>query len=240
MTAKTRMQIERIKHLSPLPTDDYYSETEEVLAEEHDGVLDACYSLEALVPHVFPSSSRHDEVKVLYHDDLSASNIIVNPLSFRVTGIVDWECISIHLAWEAAECPFFLRGIEVEEPPPPRTPGGVEPELSEIRKDWEKFLLRHLYQKTLQDDVELSTDIMHKQKFSDRLEDIETNWTASRSWARKNACSWVTDRSKYIAIIVSGTKPSFSDFGMAMLPEFTSARSSRSTWFQTPGYLIYR
>lgn len=189
MMAKTRMQIERIKHLSPLPTDDYYSETEEALAEKQDNVLDACYNLEALVPHIFPPSSRHDEVELLYHADLSASDIIVDPLSYRVTGIVDWECVSIHPAWEAAVCPFFLRGIEVQEPPPSRTPGSVEPEpeleLSEIRKDWEKVLLRRLYQRTLQGDVELPPDIMHKQKFSDCLEQIETNWTASRYWARK-------------------------------------------------------
>ncbi|ODM24201.1 hypothetical protein SI65_02089 [Aspergillus cristatus] len=112
MMAKTRMQIERIKHLSALPIDDYYSETEAVLAEEQDDVLNACYSLETLVPHIFPPSSRHGRVKLLYHDDLSASNIIVDPLSYRVTRIVNWECVSIHPAWEATVCPFFLRGIE--------------------------------------------------------------------------------------------------------------------------------
>ncbi|KAJ5934456.1 hypothetical protein N7466_004003 [Penicillium verhagenii] len=183
MMAKTRMQIERIKHLSPLPTDDYYSETDELLAEDQEDVLDTCHSLEALVPHIFSPHGRDDEDNLLYHDDLSASNIIVDPISHRVTGVVDWECVSIHPAWEAAEFPFFLRGIEVPEPPP-QEPGIVEPDLVEIRKDWEKVCLRRLYRKTLQDNFELSPDIMRKQKFSFCLENIEMNWTASQYWAQ--------------------------------------------------------
>ncbi|KAB8224477.1 hypothetical protein BDV33DRAFT_199512 [Aspergillus novoparasiticus] len=162
--AKTRMQIERIKHLSPLPTDDFYSETDEALAEEQDDVWDTCYSLEELVSYIFPPPREQHEAKLLYHDDLSASNILVDP--------------------EATEYPFFLRGIDVQEPPPPPIPGTIEPELREIRKDWEKVRLRRLYTQTLQNDNEVSPDIMRKHKFSDCLENIEINWTASRYWAR--------------------------------------------------------
>ncbi|KAE8137446.1 hypothetical protein BDV38DRAFT_282993 [Aspergillus pseudotamarii] len=184
MMAKTRMQIERIKHLSALSTDDYYSETDEVLAVEQEDVLDTCYSLEKLVPYIFPPPGGQHEAKLLYHDDLSASNIMVDPVTYRVTGIVDWECVSIHLAWEVTEYPFFLRGIDVQEPPPPPASGIIEPELREIRKDWEKVCLRRLYRWTLHNDIGLSPDIMHKRKFSDCLENIEMNWTASGHWAR--------------------------------------------------------
>lgn len=69
--------------------------------------MDTCYSLEALVPHISPPITWHDEVELLYHDDLSASNIIVHPLSYCVTEIMDWECVSIHRAVEAAVYPFF-------------------------------------------------------------------------------------------------------------------------------------
>ncbi|KAE8342985.1 hypothetical protein BDV24DRAFT_161804 [Aspergillus arachidicola] len=60
----------------------------------------------------------------------------------------------------------------------------IEPELRELRKDWEKVRLRRLYTQTLQNDIEVSPDIMRKRKFSDCLENIEINWTASRYWAR--------------------------------------------------------
>ncbi|KAL2812781.1 hypothetical protein BDW59DRAFT_167727 [Aspergillus cavernicola] len=40
MLAKTDMQIERIKHLSPNPTDDYYCDTDEHLAKDLPDVLD--------------------------------------------------------------------------------------------------------------------------------------------------------------------------------------------------------
>ncbi|QMW46778.1 hypothetical protein G4B11_010233 [Aspergillus flavus] len=81
--------IERIKHISPLPTDDFYSETDEVLAEEQDDVLDTCYSLEEFVSYIFPPPCEQYEDELLYHDDLSASNLLVDPVSYHVTGIVD-------------------------------------------------------------------------------------------------------------------------------------------------------
>lgn len=129
--------------------------------------------------YIFPPPCEQYEDELLYHDDLSGSNILVDPVSYHVTGIVDWECVSIHPAWEATEYPFFLKGIDVQEPPPPRIPGTIEPELREIRKDWEKVCLRRLYTHTLQNHIELSPDIMRKRKFSDCLESIEINWTAS-------------------------------------------------------------
>lgn len=89
MMAKTRMQIERIKHLSALPTDDYHSETDKVLAEEQEDVLDTCYNLEKLVPYIFPPPGKQHEANLRYHDDFSASNIIVDPVTYRITGIVD-------------------------------------------------------------------------------------------------------------------------------------------------------
>ncbi|KAE8415350.1 hypothetical protein BDV36DRAFT_298207 [Aspergillus pseudocaelatus] len=177
--------IERIKHLSPLPTDDFYSETDEVLAEEQGDVLDTCYSLEELLPYIFLPPGGQYEAKLLYHDDLSASNIMMNSVSYRVTGIVDWESVSIHPAWEATEYPFFLRGMDVQMPPPlPPGSGTIEPELCEIRKNWEKVCLRRLYKRTLHNDIELSPDVKHKRKFSDCLETMQINWTASGYWAR--------------------------------------------------------
>jgi hypothetical protein len=196
MMAKTQIQIERIKNLSPSPTDEYYSETDEMLAEEQEDVLETCHKLEELIPSIFPFFAMRDEIKTLYHDDLSASNIIVDPISYRVTGIIDWESVAVCPAWESSECPPFLRGIEVQEPAPLATPGIDESGLVEIRKDWEKVLLRRVYIQSLQSArrdssgifstsrAESDGDIKNKREFAKYLEQIETRWTASRFWVR--------------------------------------------------------
>ena len=50
-----QIQIERIKNLSPLLTDEYYSETDEELADDQDEVLNICYDLKALIHDYFHS-----------------------------------------------------------------------------------------------------------------------------------------------------------------------------------------
>ena len=34
------------------------------------------------------------------HNDLSLANIIKDPTTFKVTGVVDWECIGTVPRWE--------------------------------------------------------------------------------------------------------------------------------------------
>ena len=39
--------------------------------------------------YIFPPPCEQYEDELLYHDDLSASNLLVDPVSYHVTGIVD-------------------------------------------------------------------------------------------------------------------------------------------------------
>ena len=96
MVAETDIQTERIKKLSPSPTDEYYSETDEELAEDQEAILETCNRLRQLVPAVFATSNP--EENMLYHTDLSSSNILVDPVTHRITGIVDWDCVNIRPA----------------------------------------------------------------------------------------------------------------------------------------------
>lgn len=194
MMAKTEIQIERIKNLSPLPTDEYFSETDEELADHQDEVLMTCYDLLSLVPSYFPSLDRRKEINTLYHSDLSDRNIIVDPNTYKITGIVDWESVSICPSWETSDYPHFLKGIVISEPPPPAGPEVDEEALTEIRKDWEKVLLRRQYLKDLRDagkglngipltpEIPSEYDIKQKRVFARFLYDMESRWGGARHW----------------------------------------------------------
>jgi hypothetical protein len=197
MMGKTQIRIERIKNLSPSPTD-------EMLAEKQEDVLETCCKLKELMLLIFLSFYVRNETKTLYHGDLSASNIIVDPISYHVTRIIDWESVAVCPTWESSEYSHFLRGIEVQEPAPLATPGIDESGLVEIRKDWEKDLLSRVYIQSLQSArrdssgifttsrAESDGDIRNKGEFAKYLEQIEIRWTASGNAEQR--------RSKYIVL----------------------------------------
>ncbi|KAL4782572.1 kinase-like domain-containing protein [Aspergillus varians] len=179
MLAKTNMQIERIKHLSPNPGDDYYNETDEYLAKHEKDVLEACNGLRDLVPGIFPQHT--EEHRVLYHHDLSDTNIILNLETLELNGVIDWESVGICPGWQATKVPKFLKGIEVREPPPIGTPGVDESAFVEIRKDWEKVRLRKLFREGLPE-ARATGDITRKLNFAEVLEEMESRWQAARVW----------------------------------------------------------
>lgn len=83
---------------------------------------------------------------MLWHDDLSSMNVLVDPKTYELAGIVDWESVSIVPAWETGDgIPYFLRGIDVAEPPPFGSVPIDKEGLVETRKDWELVLLRRKY-----------------------------------------------------------------------------------------------
>lgn len=194
MMAKAQIQIERIKNLSPLPTDEYYSETDEELANDQDEVLKTCYDLKALIPDYFPPFASSKDIKTLYHLDLSDRNIIVDPNTYHITGIVDWESVSICPSWETFDYPHFLKGIEVGEPPSLGSSEVDEEALTEIRKDWEKVLLRRVYSRSLWDagrglngiplthETLSGGDIKYKRFLASLLYGIESRWTGAKNW----------------------------------------------------------
>ncbi|KAL4804699.1 phosphotransferase enzyme family-domain-containing protein [Aspergillus unguis] len=178
MLAKTDMQIERIRHLEPNPGDEYYSEIDEYLAKHEKVVLNTCSGLRDLVPDIFHQT---EEQRLLYHHNLSDNNMILNPYTLELNGIVDWESVGICPSWKATKVPHFLKGIEVLEPPPIGTPGVDEESLVEIRKDWDRQCLRRIFSEDLPE-AQMTRDTRRKLKFASLLEQIETRWPAARHW----------------------------------------------------------
>lgn len=193
MMAKMQIQIERIKHLSPLSTDEYYSETDEELAKDQDEILRVCHDLKELIPDYFSPSASDKNTNTLYHADLSDQNIIIDPSTYTVNGIVDWESVSICPSWETSDYPNFLKGIETKEPPPIGTVVDEEA-VKPLRMDWEKVRLRETYLMGLlnaakglngiprYDGNVSDLDVKDKRWFADLLSEIEFRWTAARHW----------------------------------------------------------
>ncbi|KAK4108555.1 kinase-like protein [Canariomyces notabilis] len=97
-------------------------EQTEVLAEEQDpddredaeDIMRVAAKLTKLLPKIFPSLQDPAEQTVLWHDDLSLQNILVDD-DGKVTALIDWGCVSCKPLWVAAEMPKFLLGPAREE-----------------------------------------------------------------------------------------------------------------------------
>ncbi|RAO71251.1 uncharacterized protein BHQ10_007263 [Talaromyces amestolkiae] len=91
-------------------------------AEDEEDEEDASFALALahrladLLPKVFPSLQNPPERSVIWHDDMSLSNILVNEQG-EITALLDWECVSALPLWMATEVPKFLQGSTREEEP---------------------------------------------------------------------------------------------------------------------------
>ncbi|KAK6452980.1 hypothetical protein FP744_10009231 [Trichoderma asperellum] len=68
-----------------------------------------------LLPKIFPSAERLSESTVIWHDDFSLSNILVDDEG-KIEAIIDWECVSAMPQWSATQMPRFLEPTRENEP----------------------------------------------------------------------------------------------------------------------------
>ncbi|KAK7429385.1 hypothetical protein QQZ08_003977 [Neonectria magnoliae] len=107
--------------------------------EEEEQKADAEYSqmvasrLAVLPPKIFPVIQNPPERTVLWHDDLSLSNILVDDEG-AITAVIDWECVSTMPYWVATEMPGFLIGTQREQEPIRDDYGDESPEEAEAAR----------------------------------------------------------------------------------------------------------
>lgn len=89
LMAEIEIQILCIKNLSTSLMDDYYLEMNVDLAENQKEVLRICYDLKKFIPDIFSLRDPLKHVKLLCHDDFPGSNIIVDPISYFLNGIIN-------------------------------------------------------------------------------------------------------------------------------------------------------
>ena len=65
---------------------------------------------------ILPSLVYPTERTVLWHDDLSLMNIMVDD-NDKISAVIDWECVSTMPIWVTSQMPEFLRGADREGMP---------------------------------------------------------------------------------------------------------------------------
>lgn len=186
--AEMKLLGRRTRHLSPSPGTDYYCGVDKLLAQDGDEVLQVFDKLCNVAPSIIPPLDGPDDAKVLWHDDMSDLNVLVDPKTHKLVGVVDWESVSVVPAWETGSgIPYFLHGIEATEPPPLGSVSEEEEEgLVEIRKDWELVLLRRKYAEIagpIYDATSVAESaIKPKLDLSRLLGNFEDRWESTRDW----------------------------------------------------------
>ena len=159
MLALTQVELEDMKLLQESTED--AADYDKYLAEDAPDIVRATHALQDLLPSIFcrpspplgalpssPSGASPDPPKgefVLCHNDLSLANVIVDPATYKVTGIVDWECVGIIPTWEDTY-PYFLWGPELHEEPEPLADGDTDECRLERWDNWEKMRLRKVFE----------------------------------------------------------------------------------------------
>lgn len=190
MKAMINMQITLAKTGRPEGDPDYDSHQEEDAPE----ILEACQKLLETAPAIF----SHDEDRVsttLHCSDLNDANILVDPETYEILGIVDWECVNLMPAWKTCDYPEFLKFTEFygeEEPPVPDYDIEDDPmDTIEIRDRWEYGLLRDHYNEATE---RLSSGSSHpvvqkpaklKQDFYELLIEVDVNASSASYWVEQ-------------------------------------------------------
>ena len=101
--------------------------------EEYNDIVKTCNTYLEVLPYVFPTkddpnAADDDPQYSLYHWDVSYTNVMVDPETFMVTGVLDWEMISTVPDWYGRQYPSFIDGFE---PPASSMPGAFTCDSSE-------------------------------------------------------------------------------------------------------------
>ncbi|KAM0799580.1 hypothetical protein BDR22DRAFT_963684 [Usnea florida] len=180
---------------------DWSSDCEEEAPELEKLTLD----FRGVLPEVFPDSEESFPY-ILYHQDLSLASILVNPDTFEITGIIDWEKIQVVPEWKASRFPKFLKDqIEFEEigDQEPRMPTPAEceedgesynPEVVEKRDRWDNKILRHHYDAALSLTMvedhfsgDMRESAKAKREFEKQVWDITEGACSARTWLKERS-----------------------------------------------------
>jgi len=188
--ALTYAEVEDMKYLQS-PDTQGHDDFDEDVAKEAPEILETLRELQEIWRALFPSRPRVPPRQfALTHHDLSLSNILVDPTTHKITGIVDWECTGTRPGWEERH-PVFLEGREIEEEPEPLSPGDEDVVRVEYWEDWEKTALRRPWDEEL-GDVGYGDDDVDKMRLEWRrqLDWLEVHVEKVMRWAKVGFTEW--------------------------------------------------
>lgn len=217
LSAEVHIQLEWIKN--PVENDPEYVGD---FAKELPMMEPLCREYLRVLPSVFGGEEAEDSF-TLHHSDLNAANILVQPETFDVTGIVDWELINVVPEWKASEHPKFLECMEPEDEEEPPIPSYEDEDDIDVlvRDRWDYRILRRHFDdvlKRLAGDNNIIDDTMstkakrHCHEFLPQLTDM---WEWPKKWLKiykktgisQNGDDWAKQSSWF------GEKKSESDHG---------------------------
>jgi len=189
MAALTDTEAEDMKFLQ-LPEARMYADFDEDLAEEAAESIEALGELQEAWKILLPSHPQSPVSVRPIHHDLALSNILVDPATFKITRIVDWECTGTRPFWEE-RYPMFLEGREVEEKPEPLSPGDEDMVRVEYWEGREKSILRRPWDEKLRN-VDRRDNTMDKTRLEWRrhLDWLEMSVRVVVRWVRIEFEKW--------------------------------------------------
>jgi aminoglycoside phosphotransferase (APT) family kinase protein len=154
---------------------------------ELEDAIGAYESLLSVLPTLFPPDTGDTEVFSLYHDDISSNNILVDPMTHCITGIVDWECVSLQPSWKVAQVPQLLYGPEVDDGSPipasaPAPDENADEFHKELRETLEQMLLRRIFYEELGGKPDHGS---RERLFEIKMYQVEVRPRAVGSWASR-------------------------------------------------------
>ena len=183
IAALTATELEDMKLL--LSADAHsYSDFDEDLAEDAEDIIEVLNELQTISIALFPSRHRNF---ALYHHDLSLANILVDPETYEITGIVDWECVGTRPNWEDTY-PQFLLGPEIEGEVEPLAPGDKDEFRVERWENWERMRLRSVFDREL-GEVRRGPDGEDnvRREFRQQLDWVEISQRKVKNWIKEYA-----------------------------------------------------
>jgi len=181
------------------------SDDEDDIEEAQDAKENA-EKLLKLLPSIFPPDANASEQSVLFHDDLSMQNILVDD-DGKITGIIDWECVSALPLWRVCGFPEFLQGRNRNEEPKkdqyapadeedsgdPREEAldneGINSLYWEHLLEYELSLLRDLFLKEMEDIAPQWLEELEKGEMKSDFEAAVQN--CDNSWRTRQIKSWL-------------------------------------------------
>lgn len=207
LTAIAQIQLAWIQH-GPVDSDNEYDKDYE---KDHSLMTWLCHSFIEQLPEFFPEDDT-DGSFILNHSDLNAQNILVDPETFEILHIIDWEHVQTVPKWFATrhpECLNFMAPFSDERKPPP-VPEIIDEEDGSMDQldRWEFQLLREHYDECLR---ELDPDgkgrhetaqVVEQRMFFEHLGYISTGMT---DWSQK----WLTRVTRKKAAVERGVVDRF-------------------------------
>ena len=203
MQAAVAMQVEYINKgmsVSSSKVDEIEnSEYDDSFQKDAPKMKELCYGILDILPKIFKDEGRGSGF-VLHHHDINAANILVDPETFEITGILDWEMTCVVPKWKTATEPSFLDYIEYEweslSKKPPLPPSWDEETDGYAIEDYDRWAFKQLrdhYNSALKkirqesgiiDDLD-PVEVDLKQQVNREIWNVVSGWQSVDWWLRR-------------------------------------------------------